>query len=159
MRILTTFGALLATQAIAAAQCQFQSVTATSIGQSCNVGPTGCCMVMARPTFLIPALDTGTCRLDLGVNALEGCCGVTVIARVVVLGDQQLATPFPQFGRDCMLHIAPLAVLVATPEVQLPIPPTLPPLTFLAQGAALIQAPFGMNEVMTFTDGLAITLR
>ncbi|MBK8095739.1 MAG: hypothetical protein IPK26_01445 [Planctomycetes bacterium] len=159
MRFSTTFGALFATAAIAAAQCQFQSVTATSIGRACNVGPTGCCLVMARPTLLIPALDTGNCRLDLGVNALEGCCGVTVVARVVVLGDQQAATPFPQFGRDCMLHIAPLAVLIATPDVQLPIPSTLPPLTFLAQGAALIQAPFGMNEVMTFTDALAISLR
>ena len=138
---------------------QYQTLTAQSIGAGCNIGSTGCCDVVGMPTVLAPTLDTTTNRLLFTIDALEGCCGVTVQLRALALGTQQVLVPLPEFGSLCSLHVAPIVLLAATgnPFVVL-LPPSGPPVTLLAQGAAFITDPWTPG-VMTLTGGLAITLQ
>src|SRR5262245_42425201 len=140
---------------------QFQSITTQSIGSGCNLGPTGCCAVVAGPTTFSPSLDTLNNQLRLHVNAIEGCCGVAVPLRLLVLGSQPAFVPLPEFGGTCVLHVAPVALFATTGDHFLFNLPPLPPLSFLAQAAAWITSPFpGPGaDVVTFTDGVAITLQ
>ena len=140
---------------------QFQSVTAQIIGDGCNLGPTGCCAVVQSPTTLTTTLDPLTNQLRLNVNALEGCCGVAVPLRLLVIGTQPAFVPLPGFGGTCALHVAPVALFATTADHFLFNLPPLPPLSFLAQAGAWITSPFPRlgTSVVTFTDGLAITLQ
>ncbi|HZN42080.1 MAG TPA: hypothetical protein VFD82_24995 [Planctomycetota bacterium] len=140
---------------------QFQSVTMQSIGAGCNIGPTGCCAVVGGPTTLTASLDPLNNQLRLNVNALEGCCGVAVPLRLLVLGTQPAFVPLPGFGGTCVLHVAPVALFATTADHFLFNLPPLPPLSFLAQAAAYITTPWpGPGaDIVTFTDGVAITLQ
>jgi hypothetical protein len=147
---------------LSAAQCPFTSVTAQSAGAFCNVGPTGCCAVAEQPTQLAASLDVGACALDLQVSALEGCCGVAVAARLLVLGDLPAAIPVPQFGPRCTVWVQPAVVLVRTSgdTFRLPIPANLPPLTLRAQAAAIISNPFPTPSfVNTLTEAYTVALQ
>src|SRR5262245_3113384 len=154
-------GAALLLGAAAAAQCQFTGISTQSVGAHCNLGPTGCCAIPSVPPVLAPALDVRNCRLDMEVRANNGCCGVVITMRLLVLGAAPAAVPLPQFGPGCTLWVQPAVLLLQLgPVFQLPLPPSLPPLTFFAQGSALFFDPFAQpNEVVTLTDGLAITLQ
>lgn len=151
----------LALATAAAAQCPFTSVTAQSIGPSCNLGPTGCCAIVEQPTILAPTLDVTACSLDLEVRALEGCCGVTVAARLLALGVGTATIPVPQLGPRCVLSVAPATILVQqAPVFRFAIPPTLQPFTFHAQACAVItNTQFPAPTVVTLSDGLALTLQ
>jgi hypothetical protein len=138
---------------------QITSLSATSIGAWCNIGPTGCCAIPGGPTQLVPSLDVASQNVQIDVVAVEGCCGVVVQFRALALGTQQALVPLPEFGVGCTLHVAPVVLLAATANpFVLPLPPGLPPLTFLAQAAAYITSPF-TPDVLTLTDGLAIALQ
>jgi len=145
----------------AAAQCQFSSVSAQSAGPYCNLGPTGCCAIAQQPTLLMPTLEVNTCRLNIEVSALEGCCGVTVAVRLLALGTASANIPLPQFGNGCALWLQPDVILVQqAPGFSLAIQPTLPPLTFLAQGSAIItNTLFPSPTVFTLSNALALSLQ
>ncbi|HEX6811790.1 MAG TPA: hypothetical protein VF384_09235 [Planctomycetota bacterium] len=140
---------------------QFQTVTAQSIGPGCNMGSTGCCAIVQSPTTLVPMLDVAANRLHLSVNALEGCCGVAVPLRFLVLGTQPVFVPLPEFGGTCALHVLPVALFASTANNFVFDLPPMPPVSFLAQAAAFITSPFPAagSDVLTFTDGLAITVQ
>jgi hypothetical protein len=145
----------------AAAQCQFSSVSAQSAGPYCNLGPTGCCAIAQQPTLLMPTLEVNTCRLNLQVFALEGCCGVTVAVRLLAIGTASANLPLPQFGSGCALWLQPDVILVQqAPSFVLAIPPTLPPLAFLAQGSAIItNTLFPSPTVFTLSNALTLSLQ
>jgi hypothetical protein len=145
----------------AAAQCQFSSVSAQSAGPYCNLGPTGCCAIAQQPTLLRPTLEVTTCRLNVEVSALEGCCGVTVAVRLLALGAAPANLPLPQFGSGCALWLQPDVILVQQAATfSLAIPPTLPPVTFLAQGCAVItNTLFPAPTVLTLSNALALSLQ
>ena len=159
MRLDLLLVAALAT--VLALPAQFQTVTTQSIGDGCNLGPTGCCAVVQSPTTLTASLDPATNQLRLNVNALEGCCGIAVPLRLLVIGTQPAFVPLPGFGSTCVLHVAPVALLATTADHFLFNLPPLPPLSFLAQAGAYITSPWpGLgSSVVTFTDGLAVTLQ
>ena len=140
---------------------QFQSVTVQSIGAGCNLGPTGCCAVVAGPTTLAVSLDALNNTLRLDVQAIEGCCGVAIPLRLLVLGTQPAFVPLPGFGTTCVLHVAPVALFATTANHFLFQLPPLPPLSFLAQAGAWITSPWPAPgaDIVTFTDGIAITLQ
>jgi len=151
---------LLATTA--AAQCQFTGIAVQSYGTFCNTGPTGCCAIVSSPTTLSFGLDVTSCALAVEVNALEGCCGVAVLARVVAFGSSQAAVPVPQFGPGCTLWVQPVEFRdQGSALAQIPLPPTLPPgIQFFAQAGALILNPFpAPNLVVTLSHGQAVTLQ
>jgi len=146
----------------AAAQCQFSSLTTQSAGGFCNMSSTGCCAIPTAPTQLLPALDVPNCRLNFTVWALEGCCGLSVPIRFLAIGMTPAVIQFPQFGPNCTMWLVPdlFFVMVSTDTVSLPIPPSLPPVTFLAQGAAVVNDPFGpVSVLMTFSNAAAVTLQ
>jgi len=160
MSILSRLAAVVAVLPLAAAQCPFSSLSVQSAGASCNLQPTGCCAIVSGPTQLNATLAVTPCALDLEVPAIEGCCGVAVPARLLVLGDAPTAVPLPNFGPSCTLWVLPGVALVLTlgDRFTLPIPPALPPITFLAQAAAIHTSPFG-PPVVTFTEAKALSLR
>jgi hypothetical protein len=145
----------------AIAQCPFNSITAQSVGPFCNLGPTGCCAVVQQPTLLVPTLNVSPCALDLEVQALEGCCGVTVSMRLLALGLTTANIPLPQLGRGCALWVQPDVILAqVTSPFRLQIPPALPPFTFYAQASAVItNTLFPMPLVITLSDGLQLSLQ
>ena len=159
MRFDLLFAAVLA--AGLSLPAQFQTVTTQSIGDGCNLGPTGCCAVVQSPTTLTASLDPATNQLRMDVNALEGCCGIAVPLRLLVIGTQPAFVPLPEFGSTCVLHVAPVALFATTANHFLFDLPPLPPLSFLAQAGAYITSPWpGPGaDLLTFTDGFAITLQ
>jgi hypothetical protein len=141
------------------AQCLFQTVTTQSIGPSCNFGSTGFCAIVSMPSTLTTTLDTPNCKLIVQVNQFEGC-GASVPLRLLVLGTQQVAVSLPEFGPGCMLYVAPMILLAATTgPFSLDLPPGVASMSFLEQGAALSHFPFTTPDVLTFTDGLAVSLQ
>lgn len=54
------------------------------------------------------------CELDIFVPAIEGCCGVTVPGRVLVLGKQPILVPLPDYGFGSELHVMPSMALLTT---------------------------------------------
>ena len=141
------------------AQCLFTSVTNQPVGQSCNAASTGFCAVAAFPSFLLTDLDQTNCELEITVTAFEGC-GATVPFRVLAIGFQPTFVPLPEFGFDCALQIVPVGVATTTsPSVTLSLPPNLPQLSFLAQGAALSSFPPGGTDILVFTAPYAISLQ
>jgi hypothetical protein len=140
---------------------QFQGLTTQSIGAGCNLGPTGCCAVVAGPTTLMASLDPLNNQLRLHVQALEGCCGIAVPLRLLVIGTQPAIVPLPGFGPTCVLHVTPVALFATTADHFLFNLPPLPPLSFLAQAGAYITSPSpGLgSSLVTFTDGLSVTLQ
>ncbi|MBL8727780.1 MAG: hypothetical protein JNM25_05075 [Planctomycetes bacterium] len=152
---------LLALTAAVPAQCLFTSVATQSIGPGCNTGSTGFCKLVGLPTTLSVALDAANCTLDLQVNLFESC-GVQVPVRVIAVGFASTALPLPEFGPGCMLHVAPIGFLTSsTGPFTLDLPPGVPSLSFLVQGAALSVAPLGGqgNDVLTFSDGVQVDLQ
>jgi hypothetical protein len=144
----------------ATGQCQFQGVVVASIGQGCNVGSVGCCAVVPQPTRLSVGLDVATCSVELGVETLEGCCGVTVLTRLVVIGTAPTSAPLPGFGPSCTLHVQPVAVLAGVaPTFSVPIPPSLTALSFLVQSVAIQLDPFGTTPRFTLSDAHSVTLQ
>ncbi len=142
------------------AQCQFTALTSQPIGTFCNMGSTGCCAIAGGPTQLEAQLDVTNCSLGLTVRAIEGCCGVTIPLRVVAIGTTLANVPLPQFGIGCTLWLQPTDFFVLSgATTALPIPPALPPLTFLAQGAAVVVDPFQLPALVTLTSAQAITLQ
>jgi len=141
------------------AQCLFQTVSTQSIGPSCNFGLTGGCAIPSVPSTLTMTLDTMNCVLIVQVNQFEGC-GASVPLRLLALGTQQVAVLLPEFGTGCTLHVAPMILLAGTTgPFALALPPGVASLSFLAQGAALSHDPFTTPDVLTFTDGLAVSLQ
>jgi hypothetical protein len=143
------------------AQCLFTSVTAQSIGASCNVPSTGFCAIVAVPASLHFALDVPNCSLEVDVNAFSGC-GASVPLRVLVFGTQPAAVPLPEFGSDCFLHLLPIAFLTTTTtSFTLALPPNVPALSFLVQGAALstFVSPGPGTTTLAFTDGVSVSLQ
>lgn len=145
----------------AAAQCQFSSLSTQSAGAHCNIGPTGCCAIAGLPTQLRPALDVAACTVEFSVFAIEGCCGVTIPLRLVAIGTAPANVPLPQFGAACSLWLVPDVVLAQTgSSLSIAIPPTLPPLTFFAQAAAVVVDPFAVPAgVVTLSAAAAISLQ
>ena len=146
----------------AAAQCQFTGLAVQSFGMFCNTGPTGCCAIVSSPTTLSFGLDGSSCTLNVEVNALEGCCGVAVLARIVAFGASPAAVPLPQFGPGCTLWVQPVEFREQSGALaQIPLPPTLPPgIQFFAQAGALILNPVpAPNLVVTLSGGQAVTLQ
>jgi hypothetical protein len=160
MSMLSRLLAVAAVLPLAAAQCPFSSLSVQSAGASCNLQPTGCCAIVSGPTQLNATLAVTPCALEMQVPAVEGCCGVVVPARILVLGDVLTAVPFPNFGPTCTLWVLPGVALVLTlgDSFSLAIPPALPPITFLAQAAAIHTSPFG-PPVVTFSEAKALSLR
>jgi hypothetical protein len=158
----TSLVALLSSAGIAAAQCQFTTLTQQVIGSGCNIGFIGCCAVLPiTPTFL-PTLDPQNCELDIFVPAIEGCCGVTVPGRVLVLGTQQGLVPLPDFGFGCELHVMPSTALLTTADTfSLPLPPSLPPITLMAQAGYFSVWTQGAGSLSTFviTDARSLALQ
>jgi hypothetical protein len=157
--LLTFVSSLLA--AAAPAQCLFTSVTAQSVGQSCNAASTGFCAVAAFPSFLLNELDTGTCTLDVTVTAFEGC-GATVPLRALAIGLQPAFVPLPEFGLGCALQVAPVAMFVTTStSITLDLPPNVAQLSFLAQGVALSSFSFASTTAnqLVFTAPYSIDLQ
>ena len=141
------------------AQCLFTSVSSQSIGPSCNWGSTGFCAIPSVPSTLTTTLDTMNCKLVVQVNQFEGC-GASVPLRLLVLGTQQIAVSLPEFGPGCTLHVAPMILLAGTTgPFPLDLPPGVTSLSFLMQGAALSHFPFTTPDVLTFTEGLAVSLQ
>jgi hypothetical protein len=156
-RILTIVAGI--TTASLPAQCLFQSVTTQSVGPSCNVGSTGFCAIPSVPSTLTTTLDTMNCKLIVQVNQFEGC-GASVPLRLLVLGTQQVAVSLPEFGPACMLHVAPMILLAGTTgPFSLDLPPGVTSLSFFEQGAALSHFPLTTPDVLTFTEGLAVSLQ
>jgi hypothetical protein len=152
---------LVALTAPVPAQCLFTSVTTQSIGPGCNVGSTGFCKIVGLPTTLSVGLDAANCTLEVQVNLFESC-GVQVPVRAIAVGFASTALPLPEFGPDCMLHVAPIGFLTSTTgPFTLDLPPGVPTLSFLVQGAALSIAPVGGqgNDVLTFSDGVQVDLQ
>src|SRR5262245_39333900 len=150
---------VLATTAVA--QCQFTSIAVQSFGMFCNAGPTGCCRVQSFPTSLTLGLDASMCALEVEIGALEGCCGVGVLAPVLASGSSPAAVPVPQFGPGCMLWVQPIEFRgQTTAQDRIPLPPTLPPgIQFFAQAGALIWSPLpAPSLVVTLTGAQAVTL-
>lgn len=160
MRSFATLGCALLLATGAAAQCQFSTLTLRTVGPFCNMGSTGCCAIVQQPTVLAGALDTSRCELAMQVRALEGCCGVAVQARILVLGAAPATLPLPSLGRGCTLWVQPdaLLLLLGSDTFALPIPPRLPPITLLAQAAAMITSPFS-SPLWTLTDAQAVALQ
>jgi hypothetical protein len=159
--VMRPFALLLATAlaTTVALPAQITSLSTTSIGPNCNIGPVGCCMILGGPTQLVPSLDVAAQQVQMEVTAIEGCCGVQVPLRALALGTTPVLVPLPEFGPACALHVAPIVLLAAAANpFVIPLPPGLPPVTFLAQGAALITDPF-TGAVLTLTDGLSIALQ
>lgn len=155
--LLLPLATVLATSA-ASAQCLFTSVTAQSVGPSCNFPSPGLCLIMTPPVSLTPSLDSTNCTLSIEVNAFEGC-GATVPLRVLALGFQQVAVPLPEFGLGCTLHVLPLVLLATTSGAfVLSLPPSTSSLGFLAQGAVISLPPFGAG-IFALSDGLSINLQ
>lgn len=160
MRILATFALAALLAAPAAAQCQFSTLTMQTVGPFCNLGTTGCCAIVEQPTVLAGTLDTNRCALGMQVSALEGCCGVAVAARVLVLGTGPANLPLPSLGRGCTLSVQPdaMLLLLSGDTFALPIPRGLPPITLLAQAAALITSPF-TSPLWTLTNAHSVALQ
>ena len=80
--------------------------------------------------------------------------------RFLAIGMTPAVIPLPEFGPTCTLWLVPDQFFVmTTATIAIPIPATLPPLTFQAQ-AALVNDPFGpVNPVMTISGALAISLQ
>ncbi|HEX5054253.1 MAG TPA: hypothetical protein VFZ65_20915 [Planctomycetota bacterium] len=151
--------AAVAASAALPAQCPFQTVTTQSLAPGCNFASTGLCAIVALPTTLTTTLDTTNCRLDISVNAFEGC-GATVPLRALVFGTQQVFVPLPEFGATCALHVAPIAMLAtASGPFSLNLPPGLSSLSFLVQGAALSVPPFAIGNILTLSDAQSIDLQ
>ncbi len=143
---------------VASAQCLFTTVTAQSVGPSCNFPSTGGCAIPSVPVSLTPTLDTGNCTLSIAVNAFEGC-GATVPLRVLALGFQPVAVPLPEFGLGCTLHVLPVVMLAnASGPFVLPLPNGVASLGFLAQGAVISVPPFSSGFV-ALSDGLSVSLQ
>ena len=104
----------LALTAATPSQCLFTSVSAQPVGQGCNSGHTGLCMIPGFPSTLIPELDTTNCELDVTVTALVGCGGVTVPLRVLAVGFLPTFVPLSMFGSGCALQVDPIALLAST---------------------------------------------
>lgn len=165
MSTVTTFVRALSVAAAlataSAAQCQFSSLSSQSTGAFCNLPSTGCCAIVSFPTQLHPALNGSACTVEFTVQAIEGCCGMAVPFRFLAIGMTPAVIPLPEFGPTCNLWLVPDQFFVmTTATISIAIPPTLPPLTFQAQGAALVIDPFGpVNPVMAISGGLAISLQ
>ena len=143
----------------APAQCLFTSVTTDSVGPPCNAASTGFCAVVAMPAWLTSALDVANCRLQVDVNAFEGC-GATVPVRVLAIGFAPAAVPLPDLGIDCMLHVLPIAFLAsASPTFLLDLPPAVPTFAFYMQGAALSIPPFATEGWFTLSAGQLVSLQ
>ena len=141
---------------------QFSSLTTTSIAPGCNLGWTGCCAVAQAPATLQLTLDGTAQRLDVAVQALEGCCGVSVVLRALALGTAQVAVPLPEFGAGCTLHVQPDVLLATTgASFSLQLPPNVATLGFLAQGLAWQTwslAP-SSSDVLLLTAAHAVSLQ
>jgi hypothetical protein len=140
---------------------QFSSLTTSSVAPGCNLGFTGCCAIVEQPATLQLGLDTTQQRLDVAVQALEGCCGVSVVLRALVLGGAPVTVPLPQFGAACTLHVQPDVLLATTgTSFALPLPPNVATLGFLAQGLAWQTWSFAPGgDRFLFTDAIAVTLQ
>jgi hypothetical protein len=160
---MTTLHRLAVTALLAAASlpAQFTSVTTTSVAPGCNLGWTGCCATPSMPAQLQFALDVNAQRLDVTVQALEGCCGVAVPRRALALGTSPAAVPLPMFGPGCTLHVFPDVLLATTGTTfALQLPPGVATLGFLVQGLAWQTWPLapGNPDVFLFSDARAVTL-
>lgn len=158
---LSVAAALALLPVVALAQCRITSLVTQNAGPSCNTGPTGCCAIVSSPTVLTASLDPIGCAVDLDVRALEGCCGVAVRARLLVLGASTAVLPVPIVGPGCVVSVQPAAFLVQTsgPSFRLQLPPTLQPFQFFAQAAAII-APFPVAaDVFTISNALSLQLQ
>jgi hypothetical protein len=82
-------------------------------------------------------------------NGFPGCCNTYRIGNLLVLGDQPAAVPVPLFGLNCTLLNSAVVVLFQPADqgttFNLPLPPTLPPVTLYAQGASLYFTTFGLT--------------
>lgn len=160
MRVPLCSGLVLALASAAPAQCLFTSVTAQPVGPNCNVSYTGICAIAPSPSFLRTDLDQANCELEVTVTAFEGC-GTSVPFRVLAIGFQPAFVPLPEFGAGCALQLVPVGIATTTsPSVTLSLPPNLPQLSFLAQGAAWSSFPFApVPDVLVFTAPYAISLQ
>lgn len=144
--------------AVLPAQTLFTSQTTQSLGDGCNTMPTGTCRMLSLPTSLVAQFDPASATETIRVNAYA-FCGVVIPVTVLTIGLQPANVPLPMLGPSCVLYLDPLAVLANTNEpFVLALPPGLPSLTFLAQGAALGIDPV-VGFVVTTSDALAITLQ
>jgi hypothetical protein len=161
VRILPAMTAAMTVLAAADAQCQFTGIATQHLGAFCNIGSTGCCAVPSSPTRIEPSFDGSACVFDVAVRAVEGCCGVTVVLRALAIGTPHPGIPLPDLGLGCTLWVQPADVRVQTGELfRFPIPPTLPPVTFAAQAAAVIVDPFlHPSGLPTLTQALTISLQ
>jgi hypothetical protein len=146
---------------MAVAQCAAQSIALRTVAPGCNSGPVGCCMIPAAPTTVSASLDTTACRLELTVQALEGCCGVRVLVRVLVLGSRTTGVVVPAFGPQCVLWVSPTIVLssATSDAFLLAIPPGITPLDFHVQAAAVAIEPFLPGPVPTLSPAYLVSLR
>ena len=162
MKLSLLFAATVLVSAVAVpAQCLITTLTTQTIGPGCNVGSTGFCKVVGRPTTLNVTLDPGACSLSMQVDLFESC-GVTVPLRAIAFGVQPAFLPLPQFGAGCALHEVPILFVPTTADpLVLTLPPGVPSLGFLAQALALSIAPVGGGgtDLLTFSDALAILLQ
>lgn len=160
MRLPTALLSGLLLAAAATAQCQFSTLTMQTVAPFCNLGTTGCCAVVEQPTVLRGTLDTTRCAVGMQVSALEGCCGVAVQARILVLGTAPAMVPLPSLGRNCTLWVQPAAVLLllSGDTFTLPIPRGLPPITLQAQASAIITSPF-TSLMVTLTNAHTVALQ
>ncbi|MGE3174893.1 MAG: hypothetical protein AB7O97_19860 [Planctomycetota bacterium] len=146
-RILRSVAALAATAAVLSAQCQFTSVSLQNYGS-------GCSEVFGFYPTLRFELDQTNCTLAVTVDADSGCCNTFLQATAIVLSVRQAGVPLPLADPLCTLLVQPDTILiqsgpVATPFV-LPLPPTMPPASFLAQGVA------GYYTTVTFPRPFAL---
>jgi hypothetical protein len=155
MRLASTFPLLL-TSSLALAQCPFTSVSTQSYGQGCNP-------VFATNPTLAVALDAASCRVQLTVNAFPGCCNTFLRTYLLAIGFQQASIPVPQIGPGCTVLVQPTALLIqpstAGATFSLGLPPIVPPLGFVAQGAAHYFTTIGFSDDFALTDGAQVTLQ
>ncbi|MBL8735796.1 MAG: hypothetical protein JNL12_05155 [Planctomycetes bacterium] len=144
--------------AVLPAQTLFTSQTTQSLGDGCNSMPTGTCRMLSLPTSLVAEFDASAGTVTVRVDSYA-FCGVVVPVTVLALGLQPANVPLPALGPSCVLYLHPLAVLAnANEPFVLPLPPGVPSLTFLVQGAALGIDPM-VGFVVTTSDALAISLQ
>ena len=140
------------------AQCGLSSLSTQKFGESCNAASTGFCLVVSRPTEVVPTLDSGNCRLDVSVVAFEGC-GAKVPLRALFLGVDQANIPVPFFGPTCALFLNPVAVLPDPSGLfSFQLPPATRPFSLLMQGFALSLPPFG-SPIATLSDGVRVSVQ
>lgn len=147
---------MMLTAPLAMAQCPFASVSTQSYGQGCNP------VFGTNPTLSV-TLDAANCRVQVAVNAFPGCCNTFLRTYLLAIGFQQVSIPVPQIGPGCTLLVQPTALLIQPSAggatFSLGLPPILPPLGFVAQGAAHYFTTIGFSDDFALTDGAQVTLQ